>query len=1109
MNYRSILIACLATLGLAVAGRGQADGKIAFISDREGYNDVWIMNADGSAPGNLTQGRHCASPAWSPDGAKIAYIYLDDDPRGRYGGEIWLMDADGGNPQQLTDDSIDKTLLSWSADGRSIYYTVYTPPDTGDQRDGPDTFVLALDGSGSSPVEWREAPHHRRSSLSPDGTKEAFVVLRDKGDAGQPARLHISDVSEDEPSVIPLLGLPRNATVSDATWKTHSTWAPDGMRIAFTSLTHPPLIWAVDIDGGDLVELTNGLGGRNPAWQPVRGLPVVEQPTEIDLAAEVLWGSLLGTEKKNVILVRALDGIRVLISGVVEIEGTEHLYLGIDEKEFSRHDIKHLRATLEDKFPNVPIYIEASKGVTSLQDNIADEETAVSVFSDDFSANFKQWTRGLSFTAGWITDTFDDYPVPGESNGNNVALAHTNGCPGECVITTKPIDLSDYTSATLSLHRWIDDALDSGEFLAVEIGANDNYHRLATWGEESGDDVWRYNTYDIAEEYLGEQTTIRFIANIGRKSLFDSSDQEEKAVAIDNVMVQGVVPKETAPNLTIPSISVVDTDGARIRIRFSVRNDGTATASTERLVAYRHLAETDDPTTGGSRVSSGSTSRPLDVGASVTKSFSTTLPSVTSDTTFYYYVCVDAADGEEQVVDNCNYVTVTAEASIEEKPVETGKPNLVVQSVSASPTHADSNTQVSLRFSVKNIGTAPATSENIRIYRHHFQTANPTSGGTQIDTDKTSGSLATGASVTRSFSTTLPSVTSDTTFYYYICVDAADGEEQVADNCNYVTVMAEASIEEKPVSNETEEETVEDTPITDDSTEGAYRETSYPKPPYESCYHSPERKHVMAGDTMLPRPLKGKIRGRTGVYSCSTITLGGVETNDGTEGFVVSAHGVAKEWAGSALSDTTNILIGHGTYIKTFDMGRLLGKVAVMPYAREVSSDVFLIKADAAFVAYPRSLTENCSLTWKNSGKIFCLDLGSNQIERTVPLKIRGKGSDVYTVVGSQQPEVDLDVWVTGAASGVLDGNRMTSAEKLLTGNGNISWFSYAFPAATGSVKGDSGSPVYTKPDEDGNVQIVGILTGGGTFPGETVSTIFFTSWDDVADELNLKPISQ
>ena len=282
MNYRALLLVCLATLGLAVAGWGQADGKIAFLSDRAGHGDVWIMNADGSDPVNLTQGRHCASPAWSPDGMKIAYIYLDDYPSGRYGGEIWVMDADGGNPQQLTDDSVDKISLSWS-DGSGIYYDLrwtaeMTEEVNAGQRDGPDVLVMALDGSGSSPVDWRGAPHHRQSSLSPDGTKEAIVVLREKGDEENLARLYVRDANEDEYFIarstgehpgIPLLGLPRNATVSDQTWVTKPTWSPNSMRIAFTSLTHSGLIWAVDIDGGNLVELTNGLGGRTPTWQPV------------------------------------------------------------------------------------------------------------------------------------------------------------------------------------------------------------------------------------------------------------------------------------------------------------------------------------------------------------------------------------------------------------------------------------------------------------------------------------------------------------------------------------------------------------------------------------------------------------------------------------------------------------------------------------------------------------------------------------------------------------------------------------------------------------------------------------------------------------------------
>ena len=287
MNYRSLLIACLATLGLAAAGWGQADGKIAFTSLRDGYFDVWIMNGDGSDPVNLTQGRHCASPAWSPDGTKLAYIgdilnFDQDTKEVQFGGEIWLMDADGGNPQQLTDDSVNRGWLWWSEDGRSIYYTAWP---TTNPRDAlsirPDTFVMALDGSGSSPVNWREPLLDQAFTRSPDGTKLANVVLADE--EGN-AHLYVRDVSEYQRTYIsqiqidlwgtPLPDLPQQDK-SGFLLTSQLTWSPDSMRIAFEAFTSPIVedrhseIWAVDIDGSNLVNLTNGLGGFSPAWQPV------------------------------------------------------------------------------------------------------------------------------------------------------------------------------------------------------------------------------------------------------------------------------------------------------------------------------------------------------------------------------------------------------------------------------------------------------------------------------------------------------------------------------------------------------------------------------------------------------------------------------------------------------------------------------------------------------------------------------------------------------------------------------------------------------------------------------------------------------------------------
>ena len=49
-----------------------------------------------------------------------------------------------------------------------------------------------------------------------------------------------------------------------------TTWSPDSMRIAFSAASEQgdKEVWVVDIDGSNLVELTNGLGGREPSWQP-------------------------------------------------------------------------------------------------------------------------------------------------------------------------------------------------------------------------------------------------------------------------------------------------------------------------------------------------------------------------------------------------------------------------------------------------------------------------------------------------------------------------------------------------------------------------------------------------------------------------------------------------------------------------------------------------------------------------------------------------------------------------------------------------------------------------------------------------------------------------
>ena len=99
------LVALVASiLALVVAHPAQAafpgaNGKIAFQSGRDGNDEIYKMNPDGTRQRNLT--RSAASdtnPAYSPDGTKIAFR---SDRRGN--DEIHVMNAlDGSSPKRLT-----------------------------------------------------------------------------------------------------------------------------------------------------------------------------------------------------------------------------------------------------------------------------------------------------------------------------------------------------------------------------------------------------------------------------------------------------------------------------------------------------------------------------------------------------------------------------------------------------------------------------------------------------------------------------------------------------------------------------------------------------------------------------------------------------------------------------------------------------------------------------------------------------------------------------------------------------------------------------------------------------------------------------------------------
>lgn len=166
------------------------DGKhIAFTSDADGGDNIWIMDADGSNPRTVTTEtfRLLNSPAWSPDSQYLVGRKHFTASRSLGAGEVWLYHVAGGEGVKLTERPNDEKDLgepAYSPDGRYIYFSQDDTPGktfhySKDSVNGIYKIKRYDTKTGDIEILIEGTGGAIRPTPSPDGTKLAYIKRDD------------------------------------------------------------------------------------------------------------------------------------------------------------------------------------------------------------------------------------------------------------------------------------------------------------------------------------------------------------------------------------------------------------------------------------------------------------------------------------------------------------------------------------------------------------------------------------------------------------------------------------------------------------------------------------------------------------------------------------------------------------------------------------------------------------------------------------------------------------------------------------------------------------------------------------------------------------------
>jgi len=182
-----------------------------------------------------------SAPAWSPDGRQLAVVLTRDG-----NSQIYLMNADGSSVRRLTQSSGIDTEPRFSADGQTLYFT-------SDRGGGPQIYRMPVSGGNATRITFK-GDYNIAPRISPDGKTLAFVSRR-----GGRYQLIALDLASSQEVVL-----------TDTGRDESPSFAPNGKIILYaTEVGGRGMLAAVSTDGRIKQRLSvQGSDVREPTWGP-------------------------------------------------------------------------------------------------------------------------------------------------------------------------------------------------------------------------------------------------------------------------------------------------------------------------------------------------------------------------------------------------------------------------------------------------------------------------------------------------------------------------------------------------------------------------------------------------------------------------------------------------------------------------------------------------------------------------------------------------------------------------------------------------------------------------------------------------------------------------